>query len=104
MTIVDITPVGFRHEALPYAGADDFVQRAAPIVSGAVEAGQAVLVAVDSVKIELLRDHLGPGARSVAWQDIHGIGGNPGRIIPLWRAFVAAHGPGHRLLGFGEPI
>jgi len=104
MTVVDITPVGFQHEAFPYTGSDDFVARAAPIVSSAVKAGQPVLVAVDDAKIELLRDRLGSTASSVAWKDIRGIGGNPGRIIPLWRAFVAAHDRGHRLLGFGEPI
>jgi hypothetical protein len=97
-------PSPFRHEALMYAGAEDFVAQAAPIVAGAVEAGDPVLVAVDAAKIELLRDRLGGASRSVAWKDIRGIGGNPARIIPLWRQFVAGHASHDRLLGFGEPI
>lgn len=97
-------PALFRHEAFPYAGADDFVARAAPIVASAVEAGDPVLVAVDPAKIDRLRECLGSASGSVAWRDIRGIGGNPARIIPLWREFVARHRSGGHLLGFGEPI
>jgi MEDS: MEthanogen/methylotroph, DcmR Sensory domain len=96
---------GFRHEALLYAGADDFVARALPIVARAVEAGEPVLVALDTEKMGLLRDRLGSGAsRAVAWTDIRGIGGNPARIIPLWHQFVRTHRAGDRLWGFGEPV
>jgi MEDS: MEthanogen/methylotroph, DcmR Sensory domain len=94
----------FRHKAFPYAGADHFVARAAPIVAGAVEAGNPVLVAIDAAKIERLRDCLGSASGSVAWKDIRGIGGNPARIIPLWREFVARHRPRRRLWGIGEPV
>jgi hypothetical protein len=94
----------FRHEALPYAGAGDFVARAAPIVARAVEAGDPVLVAIDPAKIQLLRDRLGAASRAVAWKDIRSIGGNPARIIPVWRQFVARHASADRLWGFGEPI
>jgi hypothetical protein len=105
MTAADMPSAsGFRHEALPYAGTVNFVARAAPIVSRAIEAGDAVLVAVDMAKIELLRDHLGTASRSIAWTDIRGIGGNPARIIPLWHEFVARHGTRDRLWGIGEPI
>jgi hypothetical protein len=95
---------GFRHEALLYAGADDFVARALPVIARAVNAGEPVLVAVDAAKIELLRDVLGGASRSVAWKDIRGVGGNPARIIPIWREFVARHRDRGRLWGFGEPI
>ena len=98
------SPEGFRHEALLYAGADDFVSRAGPIVAAAVDAGDPVLIAIDTAKIELLRGYLGGRAGSVIWKDIRSIGGNPARIIPLWRQFVAGHGPTGRALGFGEPI
>jgi hypothetical protein len=95
---------GFRHEAFPYAGADDLVDRVAPIVLRALEAGDPVLVALDQAKVEWLRDRLGGAASSVAWKDIRRIGANPARIIPLWRQFLAMHGPGPRLWGIGEPI
>lgn len=94
----------FRHEAFLYAGADDFVARAGPIVAGAVEAGDPVLVAIDQGKIDLLREHLGAVAGAVAWKDIRGIGRNPARIIPVWHQFVRRHGGRGRLWGFGEPI
>src|SRR5215467_1958924 len=95
---------GFRHEAFLYAGADDFVDRSAPIVLRALAAEDPVLVAIDSAKIELLRDRLGSASRAVVWKDIRGIGANPARIIPLWRQFVDRHATHGRLLGFGEPI
>jgi hypothetical protein len=106
VTTADPPPAaqGFRHEALLYAGADDFVTRAAPVVSRAVEAGDPVLVAIDAAKILLLRDRLGSASRHVTWKDIRGIGGNPARIIPVWREFVARHGSHERLWGVGEPV
>lgn len=105
MTAADPSPAPhFRHEALPYAGADDFVDRAAPVVLDALAAGDPVLIAIDPAKIELLRDCLGSASRAVAWKDIRGVGGNPARIIPLWRRFVDRHATHRRLLGFGEPI
>jgi hypothetical protein len=94
----------FSHEAFPYAGAGDFVDRAAPIIARAVEAGDPVLVAIDPAKTELLQARLGPASGGVAWKDIRGIGANPARIIPLWRQFVGRHDARQRLLGFGEPI
>lgn len=94
----------FHHEAFLYAGAGDFVDRAAPIVLRAVAAGDPVLIAIDPAKIELLRDRLGGAAGAVAWRDIRGVGANPARIIPLWRRFVDRHATHRRLVGFGEPI
>jgi MEDS: MEthanogen/methylotroph, DcmR Sensory domain len=105
VTAAGRAPAGsFRHEVLLYAGAGDFVDRAAPIVLSALEAEDAVLIALDSMKIELLRDRLGNASGAVAWKDIRHIGANPARIIPVWRQFVARHGPERGLLGFGEPV
>jgi hypothetical protein len=95
---------GFRHEALLYAGADDFVDRATPIIVRALEAEEPVLVAIDRPKIQLLRERLGQAADAVGWKDIRGIGGNPARIIPVWRQFVAGQAGRGRIWGFGEPI
>jgi MEDS: MEthanogen/methylotroph, DcmR Sensory domain/Histidine kinase-like ATPase domain len=96
---------GFRHEALLYAGTDDFVAQAIPIVTRALEAGEPVLVALDTMKMGRLRDRLGGSAsRAVGWTDIRGIGGNPARIIPLWHHVVGRHRGGGRLWGFGEPV
>jgi hypothetical protein len=94
----------FRHEAFLYAGAVDFVDRAAPIILRAVAAEDPVLIAVDSAKIQLMRDRLGSASRSVVWKDIRSVGANPARIIPFWRRFVDRHATHRQLLGFGEPI
>jgi MEDS: MEthanogen/methylotroph, DcmR Sensory domain len=94
----------FRHEALLYAGADDFVSRTGPMIARAVDAGEPVLVAIDATKIELLSRYLGARSRSVIWKDIRGIGGNPARIIPLWHRFVTEHRSSGGVLGFGEPV
>lgn len=104
MTATRQVDVGFRHEAFLYAGADDFVARALPVLARALNAGDPVLVAVDAGKIELLQDVLGGASRSIVWKDIRGIGANPARIIPIWREFVVRHRDCGRLWGFGEPV
>jgi MEDS: MEthanogen/methylotroph, DcmR Sensory domain len=95
--------MSFQHEALLYRGPADFADRVLPIIAAAVEDREPVLVAIDAAKIALLRERLGAMAESVAWRDIRAIGGNPARIIPLWRQFLGRH-PGRRTLGFGEPV
>lgn len=94
----------FRHEALLYHGQDDFVERMSPLLRGAVEAKEPVLVAIDPDKSTLLQSSLGSAAQGISWVDIRGIGRNPARIIPVWRHFVGRHQGGRRLLGVGEPI
>src|SRR5207248_1141054 len=75
---------GFRHEALFYAGEDDFVRRTAPFVRDAVRSGDPILVAVPGPRTQLLRDALGADARRVRFADMAEIGRNPARIIPVW--------------------
>lgn len=94
----------FRHEALLYADLDDFTGRTVPVIEGALNGDEPILVAVDLAKIDLLRDHLGSGSAAVLWTDVREIGRNPARIIPIWRRFLAAHGSGGRIWGVGEPV
>jgi anti-sigma regulatory factor (Ser/Thr protein kinase) len=93
----------YRHEALLYCGADDFVSRALPFIQGAVGGGEPILVAVEKAKIERLRWALGSDADSVRFEDMRRLGANPALIIPAWRDFVDGH-QGRRLRGIGEPI
>jgi anti-sigma regulatory factor (Ser/Thr protein kinase) len=93
----------FRHEALLYSGPDDFIEGTLPFLSAGASAGDAMLVVVDAVKIDRLRDALGSDAQAVTFADMGEVGSNPARIIPAWRAFVDAH-PGRGLRGIGEPI
>ena len=96
---------GFDHEALLYAGIDEFVDRTAAFVTAGVEAAEPVMVMVGAAKIEHLRSALGDAARKVRFVDMEETGRNPARIIPAWREFADAHSaPGRALRGVGEPI
>jgi anti-sigma regulatory factor (Ser/Thr protein kinase) len=94
----------FRHEALFYSGADEFVERTLAFVEGGLVAREPVLVLVVEPKIELLRRALGRRADKVLWADMAEIGRNPGRIISVWRDFVADHSVSGRVRGIAEPI
>ncbi len=106
MTIADsrLLP-GFRHEAVFYADADEFVDRVGSFIVDAVDSDEPVLVAVDRSKIELLRRVLGARRDAVAFADMTEVGSNPARIISVWRRFVADWSvAGQPVRGVGEPI
>jgi anti-sigma regulatory factor (Ser/Thr protein kinase) len=97
--------MSFRHEALFYAGRDDFVRRSAAFLRDAAEAEEPTLVVVDATKIALLREELDGAAGAIHFADMAEVGANPARIIPAWREFVTRHAAtGRRLRGIGEPI
>jgi anti-sigma regulatory factor (Ser/Thr protein kinase) len=95
---------GFWHEAWPYAGDVEFVDRAASFVDDGVCSGEAVLVVVDAAKIEKLRAAIGGDVPGVAYADMDEVGHNPARIIPAWRRFLDAHDTTRGVRGIGEPI
>ena len=93
------------HEAVFYAGQDDFVRRMSSFVLDGVGAGDPVLVMIPGHKIAPLRDALGRDGDRVRFGDMSEIGRNPGRIISRWRDFCAEHAATGRLVrGIGEPI
>lgn len=94
---------GFRHEAMFYAGLDEFVAGSEAFVREGLRNGEAVLVVVDQGKIDGLAEALGSDAHGVAFADMAEVGANPGRIIPAWRRFVDEH-QGRPIRGIGEPI
>ena len=95
----------FHHEALFYAGDDEFVERCRAFAAEGVDRGEAVLVMVGSRKLELLRSALGARAAAVDFRDMELVGRNPARIIPAWARFVADHSRGHSpMRGIGEPV
>jgi anti-sigma regulatory factor (Ser/Thr protein kinase) len=95
----------FRHEAILYAGPDEFVAATAPALHAAVERDEPVFVVVDQPKIALLRSALGSRADGIRFADMRMVGHNPARIIPEWRAFVDEHaGWRGTIHGIGEPI
>jgi anti-sigma regulatory factor (Ser/Thr protein kinase) len=95
----------FRHEALFYAGEDEFLAGTVPFVVDGLEREESVLVVVNGPKIDALRNVLKSAADDVQFADMADIGRNPARIIPAWRDFVNANGGGtRRLRGIGEPM
>src|SRR5687767_14158625 len=78
----------FRHEAVFYAGGEDFVARLTPFLQAGVAARQPTLVVVAAAKIDALRTALGSDAVHVEFADMTDVGRNPARIIPAWSDFV----------------
>ena len=96
---------GFRHEALLYAGEQEFLDGTVPFIRDAGEREEPILVVVSAEKLELLRSHLNGHGERVRFADMNEVGANPGRIIPAWQDFVDEHaGSGRRLRGIGEPV
>ena len=95
----------FRHEALLYADDAEYRAGTLPLVRGAIERSEPVMVAAGPQKLDLLRAELGPDARSVLFADTGTIGVNPGAIISEWREFVDDRAPGRGpIWGIGEPV
>ncbi|MEO7430076.1 MAG: anti-sigma factor RsbA family regulatory protein [Acidimicrobiales bacterium] len=95
---------GFRHEALLYAGEQEFLDAALPFIVDGLTQDEHVLVAVSARKIDLLRDNLGWDGQWVDYLDMAELGTNPGRIISAWRQFVFDHRSHPHLRGIGEPV
>jgi anti-sigma regulatory factor (Ser/Thr protein kinase) len=93
---------GFHHEAVFYAGDEEYLAGLLPDLRAAIDVGGAILVAVGDDKVELLRGALGADADRVRFTDMERLGRNPACIIPAWREFMATAGSGPRL-GIGEP-
>lgn len=101
---ISVREQGFRHDAFMYEGEQAFLAGALPFIHAGLEAGDPVIVAVDRVKIGLLRSELGSDADDVQFANIREIGSNPARLIPAWKQFIDARaGDGRRLWGLGEP-
>lgn len=101
----DVENPAFRHEALLYAGDDEFVTAASAFIREGLSAKERILVVIAERKIEMLRRALGGAADSVYFADMNDVGSNPARIIPAWQEFVDEHGgAGQGLRGIGEPI
>jgi hypothetical protein len=75
----------FRHEAFFYRDEAEYMAGTAPLITEGLSMGAAVVVATAPQQIDQLRQELAADAGLVRWVNIRGIGGNPARIIPLWR-------------------
>ena len=99
------TDLKFVHEALLYAGEDEYLAGTVPFVLEGVGAGEPVMVALPGIKLEAVRAAVDGAAGEVLFVDMDELGGNPARIIPAWQDFLLTRAPGHRpARGVGEPI
>lgn len=94
---------GFSHQALLYAGDDEFVDGTLPFVRAGLEADEPTMVVVNATKISALTEALNGDGRHVQFVDMAKVGVNPARIIPAWRSFVDAS-EGRAVRGVGEPV
>jgi anti-sigma regulatory factor (Ser/Thr protein kinase) len=94
----------FRHEALFYAGNEEFLAGTVPFVREAVDKAEPVLVALGPARRRQLERALGETAEDVTFVDMDELGRNPSRILPAWRRFVDEHAAaGQAVRGIGEP-
>ncbi|HET8954251.1 MAG TPA: sensor histidine kinase [Solirubrobacterales bacterium] len=94
---------GFQHEALIYAGSDEYLAGTLPFLRAGLEAGEPMLVAVGPDQTAHLEGELGAEAELVRFVDMREVGRNPAAIIPVWREFVEEAG-GRSVRGIGEPV
>ena len=96
----------YRHEAFLWRDRADFTATLVSFIEEGLEVGEPVMVALTPQHTRWLHDALsGPALERVEFVDMARLGGNPARIIPAWRRFVAAHAePLQPVRGIGEPI
>ncbi|MEU4797581.1 sensor histidine kinase [Streptomyces sp. NPDC023327] len=93
---------GFRHELYPYRGEAQFLTGTLGFIHEALEAEEAVVVAVPPARASLLRDELADEP-AVTFVDTTTAGPNPGRLVAAWTAWMSERGEGDRpVRGIGE--
>lgn len=95
--------VTLEHDALLYAGMEEFVRGTSAFIREGLRQDEPVMVAVPTDRIPPLRQALGADAERVAFADMTVLGRNPARIIPALRAWLDQY-PGRRTRFVGEPI
>jgi len=104
-TLTPPSDEAYRHEALLYAGQDEFLAGTLAFIRTGLAAQEPILVVISQEKIDALREALGDDAANVHFAEMGAVGRNPARIIPAWRRFIDEHGgQGQRVWGIGEPI
>ena len=94
---------GFHHQTLFYAGAPGFLSGTLPFITDALSSAEPILVIVGGPQISLLRASLGADAERVSFADMHLVGRNPARLIPVWRQFLDDHQE-HPVRGVSESV
>lgn len=93
----------YRHEALPYAGHDEFVELAAGFLAAGVRADEPGVLITRRPRLRDVRDALGPDADQVRFVDVDVDGPNPALMFSVLHEFVADHA-GRRVRGLGDSV
>ena len=92
------------HAAFLYRTQQEYLDSLLPFISDAVNANQAVLVAVQAPNLSALADGLGRSAAKVVMGDMLDVGRNPGRILgEVLGRFVDEHAD-RPVRMIGEPV
>lgn len=94
---------GFVHQALFYAGEDEYVAGCREFVGTGLDQDEPILIAVPREKHGMLRSGLNGRAERAEFIDMSELGRNPSRIIPVVREWSDGH-RGRRCRFIGEPI
>lgn len=93
----------FQHEALPYAGRDQFVPSCVSLVRDGFARDERLIILAAGEKLDDLRDELGTEAEDVTFVSTDQHGRNPCRITTMLHSFQAA-GDGRHSLGLNETV
>lgn len=93
----------FRHDALLYGDADEFVEHALPFVRDGIACGDRVLAVTSTANAEALQEALGPQSSEVDCRDSRSWYESPGRAFRAYADYVANAG-GRYLRAIGEPV
>jgi anti-sigma regulatory factor (Ser/Thr protein kinase) len=97
--------LGFRHEAVMYAGPAEFLARLMPYVESALERDEPIMVALPRVHLDAMATALGSRRNGIELVAMEVEGRNPSRIIGAWREFVDRRpADGRAIHGIGEPV
>jgi anti-sigma regulatory factor (Ser/Thr protein kinase) len=95
----------FAHEAFLYASPGEHTERCAAFIEEGLDAGEDVLVAVPSSRLEALQPRFAAAGDRVRFEPMEVMGRNPAWIIPAWAEFALPHAvAGRPARGIGEPI
>lgn len=96
----------FVHEAFFYGNDDDYLAGTVPFIEAGLAAGEPVLVAVPTPRLDMLRGHFArTSGAQLQFAAMDQMGRNPAWIIPAWADFVQSTSTtGQPARGIGEPI
>jgi anti-sigma regulatory factor (Ser/Thr protein kinase) len=103
MSAVDLAP-GYTHEAVLYAGVEEFVAIVDSFIRPGLETGEPVAVVAQEAKLDALRETLGDDANTVHFADMAQVGHNPARLMQAWFDLLQTFPADAQVRAVGEPI